>query len=76
MADAVLRYLSEHPQASDTLEGIAEWWMGSQEVRVDRSILSDALHDLTALGLLEEIWSPGGVRFRLRDDRLRSPEYV
>jgi hypothetical protein len=76
LADAVLRYLSEHPQASDTLDGIAEWWMGSQEVRVDRSILSDALHDLAERGFLEEIWSPGGVRFRLRDDWLRSPEHV
>ena len=27
IARAVLRYLQEHPDAKDTLEGIAQWWL-------------------------------------------------
>ena len=27
IARAVLRYLKAHPQAKDTLEGIARWWL-------------------------------------------------
>jgi hypothetical protein len=29
----ILAYLAEHPQAMDTIEGIAEWWVRRQEVR-------------------------------------------
>jgi hypothetical protein len=27
LAEAVRRYLREHPNAADTVEGIAEWWL-------------------------------------------------
>jgi len=26
-AEAILRYLENHPEAKDTLEGIAQWWL-------------------------------------------------
>lgn len=29
----ILAYLSEHPDAEDTLAGIAEWWLLKQKVR-------------------------------------------
>jgi len=29
----ILAYLSEHPDAQDTLEGIAEWWILAQKIR-------------------------------------------
>jgi hypothetical protein len=33
LADEVLAYLVTHPQAQDTVEGIAEWWLLEQKIR-------------------------------------------
>jgi hypothetical protein len=33
LADEVLVYLIRHPQAQDTVEGIAEWWLLEQRIR-------------------------------------------
>jgi hypothetical protein len=48
-----LAYLAEHPDAMDTLEGIAEWWVLRQQVRVELDSLNRALLRLTAEGVLE-----------------------
>jgi len=61
----VLEYLSQHPQAMDTLDGIAEWWIPRQHESIDRAELKNALHSLTAEGLLEELHSGSGTRFSI-----------
>jgi Fe2+ or Zn2+ uptake regulation protein len=55
---AILEYLAEHPQAMDTLEGIAAWWLMRQQVRTEVSTLRKAVERLVAEGLLEEV-DPG-----------------
>lgn len=40
-ARAILRYFVKHPEAKDTLEGIAQWWLGdeiSKRVNVERAV--------------------------------------
>jgi len=54
LAEAILEYLAEYPQASDTLEGIAEWWIMRQQVRVEIETLVKVLRLLTKSGLLEK----------------------
>lgn len=55
MTEAILEYLKEHPRASDTLEGIAEWWIMRQQVRVEITTLQKVLRQLLKNDLLEKI---------------------
>ncbi len=66
VAEAILGYLAEHPQAMDTLEGIAEWWLMRHQVRVDVATLARALSRLTEDGALEGIGTGEHRRFRLK----------
>jgi hypothetical protein len=66
LAELVLGYLKEQPKAMDTLQGIAEWWISRQQVRVDVERLAGALQDLTNQGVLERIGSEDNALYRLR----------
>jgi hypothetical protein len=54
------RYLIAHPQASDTPEGIARWWLG--ESVADPASLQQALDWMKARSLLEELTAADGRR--------------
>ena len=49
ISEAILEYLYSHPEASDTLMGIAEWWLFDRainhEVKTVRAALSKLLKD-------------------------------
>jgi hypothetical protein len=66
LRELVLRYLAEHPGAMDTLDGIAEWWITREQLRVDMLRLSKVLAELTHSGVLEETGSGDGRIYRLR----------
>lgn len=66
MAEAVLEYLKENPAAMDTLEGIAEWWIGRAQVRADVARLARVLEELESRGVLEKIGRGAASRYRLR----------
>ena len=61
----ILDYLAEHPQAMDTVEGIAEWWVRRQEVRSLVRSVTRIVHRLTEEGILEQIGNGPHSRFRL-----------
>jgi Fe2+ or Zn2+ uptake regulation protein len=63
---ALVDYLAEHPEAMDTADGIAEWWLTRQRIRVDLAALARVLSRLTDLGVLEKIGSDENARYRLR----------
>lgn len=44
----ILAYLIGHPESSDTVEGIVEWWLLEQKIRNGITIIEDALHQLVA----------------------------
>ncbi|KKO20035.1 MAG: hypothetical protein BROFUL_01234 [Candidatus Brocadia fulgida] len=50
----ILAYLSEYPDAEDTLEGVAEWWLLKQKVRHKASEVKESLSELVAQGILLE----------------------
>ncbi len=67
LTEAILEYLAEHPKASDTLDGIAEWWVMRQNVRVEIKTLTKVLHQLTGNGLLEKIGQGEKALYYLKD---------
>ena len=38
MAIATLNYLRDHPQAKDSLQGIAKWWVGEEPEVVEKAL--------------------------------------
>ena len=62
----ILDYLAEHPQAMDTVEGIAEWWILRHQARVVTARVARVLAQLTARGLLEKFGTGESSRYRLR----------
>lgn len=53
-AREILRYLLSHPDAGDTLEGIARWWL--ERRRIERTVdeVGESLELLLARGLIVE----------------------
>ena len=47
---AVLKYLINHSEAKDTVEGIRQWWLGDAHIRVRPGELNSALEQLVKRG--------------------------
>ena len=52
VASEILAYLAHHPQASDTLEGIVEWWLPQQKIEYQTRVVRQALAELVERGFL------------------------
>jgi len=75
IAQAILDYLLEHPDAQDTLAGIAEWWL-PEEKKVRRlAIVKEALDHLVAKALvLERRGKDLQTHYRINGQRLKEIE--
>jgi hypothetical protein len=67
LAGLVLGYLREHPRASDTLQGVADWWIPRQQIRVDVMNLERALALLVERGMVRCEAAGGTPTYRLAD---------
>lgn len=54
VAQQILRYLEANPQASDTLEGVAKWWLMRQRLTESMVLVQGALKILEDKGLIVE----------------------
>jgi len=63
---AVLRYLAEHPNAADTLRGIACWWLAQERVRWETTRVAGILERLVNRGVLDRLGSGEAALYRLR----------
>ncbi|HYK20502.1 MAG TPA: hypothetical protein VEV42_07195 [Pyrinomonadaceae bacterium] len=54
IARAILDYLLEHPDAQDTLAGIAEWWLPEEKIKTRSVVVKEALDQLVAKSLVLE----------------------
>lgn len=59
IADELLAYLDENPQAQDTLEGIV-WWLLEQRINVYMTRVKKGLAELVNQGLVLERQGPDG----------------
>lgn len=54
MVRDVLTYLVNNPDAQDTLEGIAEWWLLERKIESRAAKVKEVLAELVAKGLILE----------------------
>lgn len=60
LARAIVRYVNAHPDASDTIEGVARWWVASEAEHVTVDLLERALDMLTERRVLTVRVLPDG----------------
>ena len=67
----ILRYLIEHPDAKDTAEGIARWWISPHHHEWKRDVVQRAIDELVARGwLIRRETTPSHVVFSLDKQHL------
>lgn len=72
IVNEILAYLSEHPDAQDTLEGIVRWWLLEQEIKREMYKVQEALTELVNRGLvLERKGSNSQVRYLINQSKLK-----
>jgi hypothetical protein len=72
LADEVLDYMLRHPEAQDTVEGIAEWWL--LERRVTRVVEEVKMTLIDLVGkdfLVAERSRDGRIHYKLNRDKAR-----
>jgi hypothetical protein len=52
IADEIARYLKDHPDAADSLEGIRRWWLPRVRLEETTAQLEEALEDLLRRGVV------------------------
>lgn len=70
-AREIEQYLETHPQAADSLEGIATWWVSRQRIRSELEVVRAALDALAAMGVVTtgKMTDDHGPVYRLNDKR-------
>ena len=58
--EAIEDYLLQHPDAADSEQGIAKWWVPAMGLEASAQEVANALGSLRDLGLIERKCLPGG----------------
>ncbi len=72
LIEEILHYLTEHPDAKDTLEGILKWWTPKSQAEIDGKAIQEVLDFLVSKGWLtkREIF-PSPKIYGLNKNRLK-----
>jgi hypothetical protein len=66
----ILSYLTRHPDAGDTFDGIVEWWLLEQRIKFETRNVSEAVARLVAEELiLEHLGADSRVTYRVNRTR-------
>ena len=55
VAELIRRYLTEHPRAADTAEGIQRWWIAPTYGEVSLRSVEEALAQLDGEGMVQKL---------------------
>ena len=70
LAWLILGYLSSHPDAKDTVDGVEKWWLNAMDINMDARTVRASLDHLVKLGWLVSYQRQGsGVVYGLNRDR-------
>ena len=69
ISEQIVRYLAEHPQAADTIDGIGSWWL--PKASLDTQAVRTAVDALVLQGRLQKKVLPDGtvVYFRVPEKK-------
>ena len=71
----ILAYLTDNPDADDTVSGIVEWWLLEQHIRDKTAAVQKALDEMVRKGLiLERKAKDSQVRYCINPNRIRDVE--
>ncbi|ARU26671.1 hypothetical protein [Cellvibrio sp. PSBB006] len=70
IAGIIRRYLSSCPEASETVEGIARWWLARQRYQDSLELVQHALDYLESQGQVEKVNASKGVVLYRKHQRL------
>ncbi len=73
ISQEILEYLRKHPDASDTLEGITEWWLLNQRISYEMKRVKAAISNLIEEGWVVEVGGKG-VTARYRFNPVRQAD--
>ncbi|MES2717464.1 MAG: hypothetical protein V4795_16990 [Pseudomonadota bacterium] len=60
LIDAIQAYLARHPQAADSADGVARWWLVHGAAAPTRLQVEQALATMVRAGLLRRVDLPDG----------------
>ena len=52
VADEIRRYLEKRPNAAETIDGLAQWWLARQRYEDSKELVQAALEFLVSSGLV------------------------
>ncbi len=65
IADEIARYLREHPEAADSLDGIRHWWLPQLRLQEASAQIEQALFELLERGVIvRQVMPDGTVLYR------------
>ena len=74
---AILSYLVKHPDAGDTLEGIASWWIAKELIESETKIIANIIEVLLRDGfILKKVRGDKTTFYYLNKDKLAEIEKI
>ena len=68
----ILAYLSDNPDAGDTMDGIVEWWLLDQRIKFETRNVSEAVSQLVSQGLIVEHTADSRTIYRVNTGRKKT----